>query len=123
MGKPMWYVAPMRPVKQTKHAEIVYPIQTQIHAKNPVSQTLLLSQLGATNTLPPGESDLKRRRSNHPCVDIEGIGNPETNKIPRLPLSTLRLNGLEIEVGQEQLLVRQTGLSFHFLAACELVLK
>lgn len=30
-GKPMWYVAPMRPVRQTKHAAIVYPIQTQSH--------------------------------------------------------------------------------------------
>lgn len=30
-GKEMWYVAPMRPVKQTKQAAIVYPSQTQIH--------------------------------------------------------------------------------------------
>ena len=30
-GKEIWYVAPMRPVKQMKQAAMVYPSQTQIH--------------------------------------------------------------------------------------------
>ena len=30
-GKPMWYVAPMRPVEQMKQAEMAYPIQTHSH--------------------------------------------------------------------------------------------
>ena len=32
IGKLMWYIAPIRPVRQTKNAAIVYPTQTQIHA-------------------------------------------------------------------------------------------
>lgn len=31
-GKPMWYVAPMRPVRQMKNPAMAYPIQTQSHA-------------------------------------------------------------------------------------------
>lgn len=30
-GNPMWYVAPMRPVIQTKAPAIAYPSHTQIH--------------------------------------------------------------------------------------------
>lgn len=30
-GKPMWYVAPIRPVAHTKHAAMAYPIHTQSH--------------------------------------------------------------------------------------------
>lgn len=36
--------------------------------------------------LPPGEANNDARRGNHPCVDIERVGNPEADIIPGTPL-------------------------------------
>jgi hypothetical protein len=50
-------------------------------------------------TLPPRKSDVKRARSYHPSIDIKGVCDPKANEVPRLPLSSRRLNRLQIEVG------------------------
>lgn len=51
----------------------------------------------------------------HPRVDVEGVSDPETDKVPRLPLPSRRFNWLEIKVGQEELLVCQVWLCFNLL--------
>jgi hypothetical protein len=56
-------------------------------------------------TLPPAEANLERGSSNHPCVDIEAVGDPEGDEIDVFPLSALGLDRLQVMVGQEQLLV------------------
>ena len=57
-------------------------------------------------TLPPRKPNFEGARSYHPSIDIKGACDPKANEVPRLPLSSRRLNQLEIEVGQEKLLVR-----------------
>lgn len=53
--------------------------------------------------LPPAEAALYHRRRDHPSVDVEGIGNPETDIVPSSPLPALRLDGLEVMVGEQEL--------------------
>jgi len=51
--------------------------------------------------LPPRQPNrgIKRRRGNHPRVDVERIRDPETDKVEGFPLASLGLDGLEIVVG------------------------
>lgn len=46
---------------------------------------------------------------------IEGISDPETDKVPGFPLPSCWLDRLKIVVGEEQLLVGETRLRFDFL--------
>ena len=55
--------------------------------------------------LPPTQTDLERGGCNHPCVDVEAVGDPESDKVDVSPLAALRLDGFQIMVGQEELLV------------------
>lgn len=64
-----------------------------------------VSDPDADPSLPPGEADFERGGSNHPSVDIEGVGNPESDKIPCFPLSSFRLDDTKIMVGKEELFV------------------
>lgn len=50
--------------------------------------------------LPPGQAVQNVGRGDHPCVDVEGVGDPKSYKVPRTPLTTLRLDGLEIVIRQ-----------------------
>lgn len=50
--------------------------------------------------LPPRQPIDDHATGDHPCVDVEGISNPEADEVPRTPLSTSGLDGLEIVVGQ-----------------------
>jgi hypothetical protein len=62
----------------------------------------------ANPSLPPRQAIVKRRSSDHPCVDVERVGNPETDKIEGGPLTTFGLDNLQVMVGEEQFLVRET---------------
>ena len=42
--------------------------------------------------------------------NVEGVGNPESNIIPRAPLSTGFLDGLQVMVSEHKLPRRQAGL-------------
>ena len=55
--------------------------------------------------LPPAQTDLQGRSSNHPCIDVEAVGDPERDKVDVSPLSPCRLDGFQVVVGQEELLV------------------
>lgn len=60
--------------------------------------------------LPPRKADIERGCSDHPGIDVEGVSDPEADKVPVLPLSTFWLDRLEIVVGEEELLVGQAWL-------------
>jgi hypothetical protein len=66
--------------------------------------------------LPPGETDFERRGCNHPCIDVEGISDPETDVVPGFPLTAFWLDRLKIMVGEEELLAGETwGVVVDFL--------
>lgn len=55
--------------------------------------------------LPPGQARLKRRGRDHPSIHIVGICRPEANEVTATPLSSCWLDGLQILVDEEKLLV------------------
>lgn len=63
--------------------------------------------------LPPREAGGDHGRADHPGVDVEGVGDPEADEVPRLPLPALRLDGLEVVVGEHELGAGQAGLVVH----------
>ena len=111
-GKPIWYVAPIRPVRQTKQAEIVYPIQTQIqdcHHERPYS---VIIELEIIHVLMLNES------AGHSQPDlfhqnIMILTNPESNIIPRAPHPPPRLHGFQIHIREHQLGARQALITLH----------
>lgn len=50
--------------------------------------------------LPPRQTAHDHSTADHPGVDVERIGNPETDKVPRTPLASFGLNRFEIVVRQ-----------------------
>lgn len=50
--------------------------------------------------LPPRKSTNNHGRRDHPRVDVEGICNPKTDKVPGTPLAARRLDGLQVVVRQ-----------------------
>ena len=66
-------------------------------------------------SLPPGKSNVKRRGGDHPCVDVERVGDPETDEVECAPLATSRFDNLQIMVGKEELLIRETRVGIDFL--------
>jgi hypothetical protein len=42
-----------------------------------------------TTYLPPTQSIYDVGGGNHPCVDVEGVGDPKAHKVPRAPLPSL----------------------------------
>lgn len=50
--------------------------------------------------LPPRQAIDDHRGADHPRVDVERVGDPEADEIPRAPLASLRLDGFEIIVRQ-----------------------
>ena len=48
--------------------------------------------------LPPRQAGDDHGRRDHPRVDVERVGDPEPDKVPRAPLAPLRLDGFEIMV-------------------------
>lgn len=46
----------------------------------------------ANPRLPPRESSHNTGGGDHPCVDVEGVGNPEADIIPGTPLPPSRFN-------------------------------
>ena len=63
--------------------------------------------------LPPGETTNDHGRRDHPGVDVERVGDPEGDEVPRTPLPALGLHRLEIMVRQlcEVIAVSKSGLS------------
>lgn len=66
--------------------------------------------------LPPRQANFKTGRSNHPCVDIERVGNPEIDEGDVAPLPACRLDRLQVMVGQEELLAGQPRLRSSLLS-------
>lgn len=50
--------------------------------------------------LPPGEAVDDHGGGNHPRVDVEGVGDPETDEVPGTPLAALLFDGLQVMVGE-----------------------
>jgi len=80
-GNPMWYVAPMRPVKHTKQAAMAYPIHTQSHdchherPPTTIEDEIIQVLSRISNT----------RASENPAgdaLDIERVGNPKADLGP-----------------------------------------
>ena len=65
--------------------------------------------------LPPGKTDFERGGGNHPGVDVERVGNPESDEVDMAPLSSLWLDGFEIVVGKEELFVGEAWFGLAFL--------
>jgi len=47
-------------------------------------------------TLPPAQTIEDVGGRDHPCVDVEGVGDPEGDEVGPGPLSSLGLDGLEV---------------------------
>lgn len=89
-GKLMWYVAPMRPVKQMKTAAIRYPNHTQSHDCHhdrppTIMEDDIIQVFYGTSTLSIADIQWS-------AYNIERICDPEANKIPSTPLSSLRFD-------------------------------
>lgn len=56
--------------------------------------------------LPPRQAADDHGRRDHPCVDVERVGDPEGDKVPGTPLAALGLDRLQIVVRQ---LIRAAG--------------
>ena len=67
--------------------------------------------------LPPRQPSDNHGRRNHPSVDVEGISDPETDKVPGTPLTACGFDWFEIVVGEHKLGVGETRLRLD----CELV--
>ena len=81
-----------------------------VHCTDPTSQDNeergdSIANPNADPCLPPTQSDLQRRGSDHPGVDVEAVGDPEGDEVDMSPLSALRLNGFQIMIRQEELSV------------------
>jgi hypothetical protein len=55
----------------------------------------------ADPSLPPRQADVKRRSSDHPCVDVKRVGDPETDKIECAPLATFGFDNFQVMVSEE----------------------
>lgn len=66
-------------------------------------------------SLPPGKTNVEGRGGDHPCIDVERVGDPETDEVECTPLATSGLDNLQIMVGEEKLLIRETRVGIDFL--------
>jgi hypothetical protein len=91
-----------------KQAAIEYPIQTQIHDCHQANPCFII----VLDIIQVFSHEISRRQDGWFAIahDIERVGDPESDKIPRTPLPSLRLHGLEIVVRQHQLRIGETGL-------------
>ncbi len=97
-GKEMWYVAPIRPVRTMKQPAIEYPIQTQSHdCHHEIPSTPLIAEDDIIHVFWQGESAVIPEAAFPSTYDVEGIGNPKADEIPRTPLTTLGLNCEEVQ--------------------------
>lgn len=94
-------MAPMRPVMQMKQPAMEYPIHTQSHDCHQERPFAIMED----EIIHVFWYDISRCW----CVsagcahDIEGVGNPETNKIPWAPLPSLRFDWFQIVIRQHHL--------------------
>lgn len=61
--------------------------------------------------LPPRKTIGHWRRRYHPCVDVDTVGKPETDKVPSFPLTALWLDGLQVVICEELLSVGEARLA------------
>ena len=66
-------------------------------------------------SLPPRQTDIKRRSGDHPRIDVKRIRNPEPDEVEGCPLPAFRLDNFQVMIGEEQFFVRETVVVFDFL--------
>jgi hypothetical protein len=91
-----------------KQAAIEYPIQTQIHDCHQANPCFII----VLDIIQVFSYEISHRQDGWFAIahDIERVGDPESDKIPRTPLPPLRLHRLKIVVRQHQLRIGETRL-------------
>lgn len=77
---------------------MVHGTDTSIHGDENTSDAI--ADPDTQPCLPPREASNNHGRRDHPSVDVEGIGDPEADKVPGAPLTAFLLDRFQIVVGE-----------------------
>lgn len=64
--------------------------------------------------MPPGQTGGDTSGGDLPGINVEGVSDPEGDKVPEAPFAAGRFDGLEIEVLEEELRGGEARLVFSF---------